>query len=93
MKQATEPEIVGQPFYIELNNRQYSCLPIRANDRMLYKINFNSSVLFVTRTLNQHRIPFWTSIPQDPKLRPVVYELGRQIEKHFNSTTSLSLFD
>jgi len=79
-----EPEILGEPFYIELNNREYSCLAIRANDRMLYKIKFNGSALFVTRALNQHRIPFWTSIPQDPKLLPIVAKLGRQIEKHFN---------
>ena len=84
MYKTMEPEIVGDLFYIEFNKRQYSCLPLRANDRMLYKIKFNNSVLFVTKALNQHGISFWTSIPQDPRLRPVVSELGRQIEKHFN---------
>jgi len=79
-----DPEIVGDPFFIVVNNREYSCLPIRANDRILYKINFNNSVLYVTKALNQHRIPFWTSIPQDPTLRPIVSELGRKIDKHFN---------
>jgi hypothetical protein len=78
------PEIVGDSFLIIFKNKQYSCQAIKANDRMLYRIDFNGTHLYITRTLNQHRIPFWTTIPQDLKLRQVAYELGNQIENHFN---------
>jgi hypothetical protein len=38
----------------------------------------------LTKSINQHRLPFWTSVPQDIKLISIITELGRQIEKHFN---------
>jgi len=77
-------EIVGESFLIRLRGKEYRCQAYKANERMLYQINFNGRLLYVTRALNQHRIPFWTTIPQDWKLRTVAYELGNQIEKHFN---------
>jgi len=77
-----KPEISSEPFFVELNNKQYKCLAIKANDRMLYKVDFNNSCLYVTKAINQHGIPFWTVVPQDAKLRAIAYELGRQIEKH-----------
>jgi hypothetical protein len=79
-----KPEIVGERFFVTLRDKQYTCQAYKANDRMLYQINFNGRLLYVTRALNQHRIVFWTTIPQDLKLMHIAYELGIQIEKHFN---------
>lgn len=79
-----EPEFVGDSFFITYREREYSCRAIKANDRMLYQVKFSGSVLYLTRSINQHKIVFWTSIPQDLKLRPIVAELGKQIDKHFN---------
>ena len=76
------PEVIGEIFFIELNEKEYTCVAIRANGRILYRINFNGSYLYLTKTINQHGIPFWTAIPQDLKLRRVVAELGRQLEDH-----------
>ena len=76
------PEIVGKPFFIEFKKKKYICRAIKVNGRILYQINFNSSCLYLTKTINQHGIPFWTSVPQDLKLRSIVYDLGNQIEHH-----------
>lgn len=79
-----DSEFIGEGFFITFRDKQYTCRAIKANDRMLYQINFNGSSLYLTRALNQHRIPFWTTIPQDVKLIQIAHELGNQIEKHFN---------
>jgi hypothetical protein len=75
-------EILDEDFFIEFKGESYSCRGIKANGRVLYQINFRSSYLYITKTINQHGIPFWTAIPQDLKLRRIVAELGRQLEDH-----------
>ena len=80
------PEILGESFFIEFKGEKYSCRTIRANGRILYQIKFHSSFLYVTKTINQHGIPFWTAIPQDLKLRRIVAELGTQLEDHLIKT-------
>lgn len=75
-------EIVGDSFWIEYKNESYPCRAIRVNGRILFEIKFRNSKLFVTKTINQHGIPFWTAIPQDLKLRHLVAELGHQLEDH-----------
>jgi len=77
-------EIVGESFLIELRGREYQCQAFKANDRMLYQINFNGRHLYLTRAINEHRVPFWTTVPQNLTLITVARELGRKIEKHFN---------
>jgi hypothetical protein len=79
-----EPEFIGDSFFITFRKKEYSCRAIKANDRMLYQIKFNGCTLYLTKSINQHRLPFWTSVPQDIKLISIITELGRQIEKHFN---------
>jgi hypothetical protein len=76
------PEIVGDSFWIEHRNESYPCRAIRANGRILFEVKFHKSKLYITKTINQHGIPFWTAIPQDLKLRHLVAELGRQLEDH-----------
>ena len=76
------PEIVGDSFWIEYKNESYPCRAIRANDRILFEITFHHSKLYITKTINQHGIPFWTAIPQDLKLRHLVADLGHQLEDH-----------
>ncbi|SRR6266498_4857716 len=78
----TSAEILGESFFIEFKGKKYSCRTIKANERIIYQINFNGSYLYLTKSINQHGIPFWTSIPQDLKLRRVVSELGNQLENH-----------
>jgi hypothetical protein len=75
-------EILGEIFFIEFKGKQYSCRAIRVNGRILYQVNLNRSYLYLTKTINQHGVPFWTAIPQDLKLRRVVAELGNQLEDH-----------
>jgi len=75
-------ELIGESFFIEFKGEKYFCQAIAANKRILYQIRFNHSILYVTKTINQHGIPFWTAIPQDLKLRHVVADLGKQIEDH-----------
>jgi len=75
-------EVLGESFFIEFNREKYSCQAFAANGRILYQIKFSNSVLYITKTINQHRIPFWTAIPQDLKLRRMVAEIGKQLEDH-----------
>ena len=90
------PEIVGDSFWIEHKDETYPCRAIRVNSRILFEIKFHKSKLYITKTINQHGIPFWTAIPQDLKLRHLVAELGRQLEDHLievlcATTTALRL--
>ena len=75
-------EILGDSFWIEHKGDSYPCRAINVNGRILYEIKFHTSRLYITKTINQHGIPFWTAIPQDLKLRHLVSELGRQLEDH-----------
>ncbi|TMI97012.1 MAG: hypothetical protein E6H06_02625 [Bacteroidetes bacterium] len=75
-------EFFGDNFVIEFKQKKYNCRAIRANGRIIYQVNFNGSCLYLTKSINQHGIPFWTSIPQDLKLRHIVAELGKQLEDH-----------
>ena len=77
-----QTEFVGDPFPVEYKGKQYNCGAIKINDRMVYQIDFNGSFLYLTKSINQHRIDFWTPVPQDLKLRRLAYEIGKQIENH-----------
>jgi|SRR5689334_652675 len=73
-------EMVGERFVIEFKGEKYGCQAIRANGRVLYQLKFGSSFLYITKTINQHGVPFWTAIPQDLKLRHMVAAIGKQLE-------------
>ena|SRR5580765_206536 len=75
-------EILGDSFWLEHRGESYPCRAFKVNGRILYEIKFHKSHLYITKTINQHGIPFWTAIPQDLKLRRVVAELGRLLENH-----------
>ena len=75
-------EPLGELFVIDYNEKKYTCRAIQINGRVVYQLNFNGSYLYLTKSINQHGIPFWTAIPQDLKLRHIVAELGKQLEDH-----------
>jgi len=89
-----QTEFVGDIFPVEYNGNEYNCGAIKINDRIVYQINFNGSLLYLTKSINQHRIDFWTPVPQDLKLTRLAYEIGKQIENHLISqlcaTTTVS---
>ena len=89
-----QTEFAGGSFPIGYNGKEYNCRGIRANDRMLYQIDFNGSLVYLTKSINQHGIDFWTPVPQDLKLRHLAHEIGKQIENHLISqlcaTTTVS---
>src|SRR5215470_7569427 len=80
--QPPNPKVIGDGFSIRVRQKDYNCLAFEVNKRVLYRIEFNGSFLYITKTINQHGIPFWTSIPQSLKLRHIVSELGNQLEDH-----------
>ena len=80
-----QTEFVGDSFLVEYKGNQYNCRAIKINDRMVYQIDFNGSFVYLTKSINQHRIDFWTSVPQDLKLTRLAYETGKQIENHLIS--------
>jgi hypothetical protein len=89
-----QTEFVGDSFHVQYNGKQYNCRPIQANGRMLYQIDFNGSFIYLTKSINQHRIYFWTPVPQDLKLIHLADKIGKQIENHLISqlcaTTTVS---
>ncbi len=89
-----QTEFVGDIFPVEYNGKEYNCGAIKINDRMVYQINFNGSLVYLTKSINQHRIDFWTPVPQDLKLTRLAYKIGKQIENHLISqlcaTTTVS---
>jgi hypothetical protein len=78
--------MLGDRFIMEFKGEKCWCQAIRANGRILYQIKFDRSFLYITKTINQHGIPFWTAIPQDLKLRHMVTEIGNQLEDHLIRT-------
>jgi hypothetical protein len=68
---------------IEYRENRYTCNQIEYNGMTLYQIVFNKSYLYLTKAMGASGLPFWTSIPQDPKLVHVVIELGEKIENQF----------
>jgi hypothetical protein len=75
-------ELLGELFVIDYKEKKYTCQAMQINGRVVYQLNFNGSYLYLTKSINQHGIPFWTAIPQDLKLRRIVADLGRQLEDH-----------
>jgi len=78
------PSVEFDSFTIHFNDKGYECKPIDQNDRMVYRINFNGSYLYLTQAMSRDRHMFWTSIPKDDKLHHIVPLLGSEIEKHFS---------
>jgi hypothetical protein len=76
----------GDWFVIDYREKKYNCRALKINGRIVYQLNFKNSYLYLTKSINQHGIPFWTSIPQDLKLRRIVEQLGRQLEDHLIKT-------
>lgn len=68
---------------IEYRENRYTCNQIECKGMILYQIVFNKSYLYLTKATGTSGLPFWTSIPQDPKLAHLVIELGKKIENQF----------
>lgn len=68
-------------FPIECNGKTYACEPIERNGNILYRVNFNTSYLYLTQANDSNGV-FWTSIPADSKLNHLVQQLGEKIENH-----------
>ena len=77
-----QTEFAGDSFLVEYKGKQYNCRAIKINDRMVYQIDFNGSFVYLTKSINQHGIDFWTPVPQDIKLGHLAHEIGKQIENH-----------
>ena len=74
------PNGESKTFFIEHNEKQYECVQIEMNGRILYKIKFPNSYIYLTEALTKKGERFWTSIPQDYKISHIIPELGKQIE-------------
>jgi len=70
----------SEGFFIEYNEKQYECVPIEKNGRMIYQIKFPSSYIYLTEAKAINGENFWTSLPPDSKLNHIIPVLGKQIE-------------
>jgi hypothetical protein len=68
-------------FTIEFRGKIYSCGRITKNNTLLYRVAFPESYLYLTKAVTPDGTTFWTSIPEDIKLKHVVKELGEIIDK------------
>lgn len=68
---------------IEFREKTYPCHRLERNGQVIYQLVFGKSHLYMTKAEAADKMPFWTSIPEDPKLLHLVRELGQQIDKHF----------
>ena len=68
---------------IEFREKTYLCNRLYRNGQVIYQLVFGKSHLYMTKAERIDKMPFWTSIPEDPKLLHIVRELGEQIDKHF----------
>lgn len=67
-------------FQIEYNGHEYRCDPILRGSSTLYRIHFPKSQLYVVKATSAQGQSFWTSIPEDFKLKHLVQQLGAIIE-------------
>jgi hypothetical protein len=72
-----------EAFLIEHNGSEYVCVPMEVNGRLLFKINFGKSYLYVTKGVSARGEDFWACVPEDLKLKQLVRQIGEQIENHY----------
>jgi hypothetical protein len=69
-----------ESFFIVFNEKQYECMSMEKNGRMIYQIKFPGSCIYLTQAKTRDGEKFWTAIPPDSKLNHIVPILGKQIE-------------
>jgi len=72
--------IESESFFIEFNEKQYECIPMEKNGRMIYQIKFPGHSIYLTQAKARDGEIFWTAIPPDSKLNHIVPILGKQIK-------------
>ena len=72
--------IESESFFIEYNEKQYECVRIEKNGRMIYQIKFPNSSIYLTVAKAINGEKFWTSLPPDSKLNHIIPVLAKQIE-------------
>jgi hypothetical protein len=71
-----------ETFPIEFNGKHYDCNAVEDEGTIVYMVNFGETKLLLTQGTSQQGEPFWTTIPQDLKLKQVARQLGEKIENH-----------
>jgi hypothetical protein len=72
--------IDSESFFIELNDKEYTCTPLEKNGHIIYQIKFPGSSIYLTEAQDINGAKFWTLIPPDPKLNHIVSILVKQIQ-------------
>lgn len=80
-------------FTIEYRGKTYPCGRITKNNTLLYRVGFPESYLYLTKAIGLDGAGFWTSIPENRKLRQVVKELGDIIENMSGDSARLKQAD
>jgi len=70
----------SESFFIELNDKEYTCVPLEKNGRIIYQIKFPGSSIYLTEAQDRNGTKFWTSIPPDPKLNHIISIFAKQIQ-------------
>jgi len=78
------PTITDQ-FEVTWKEKQYPCKRLLMGDSIIFMIGFTQRPLCLSKSIDVNQESFWVSIPHDTKLTHVVFELGKQIDQHYNN--------
>jgi hypothetical protein len=71
-------------FLLQYHEQEYKCKKLTIDNQVIYAVNHNKRVLYITHATDMDGKHFWTAIPANPTINALVNALGKQIEKTFN---------
>ncbi|HTD98813.1 MAG TPA: hypothetical protein VK668_05980 [Mucilaginibacter sp.] len=74
---------ITDEFEITWKEKQYPCKRINVDGSIFFVIGFTQRPLYLSKGIDVNRESFWVNIPHDTKLTHVVFELGKQIDQHY----------
>ena len=78
-----ETPTVTDQFEVNWKEKQYTCKRMRMGESLIFAVEFTQRPLFLSKGNDVNHESFWVSIPLDTKLTHVVFELGKQIDQHY----------
>ena len=82
-----ETPTVTDQFGVTWKDNQYPCKRLLMGDSVIFVIVFTQRPLYLSKGVDVNGESFWVSIPHDTKLTHVVFDLGKQIDKHYEKQT------
>ena len=72
----------GELFSLEYQGTEYPTRCIERNGVLFYAVKMDTTVVYLHKATAINAQPFWTSIPEAPKLQTLVQQLGIKIDNY-----------